>query len=41
MTTLGEYFTMTTHASMDYIAGDYKNKKNMKVAASNINTKIH
>ena len=39
--TLREHVTMTTSASMFYIAIDYKNKRNMKVAASNINIKIH
>ena len=32
---------MAASANMFYIAIDYKNKTNMKVAASNINTKIH
>ena len=37
---LGEHLTMGASASMLYIAIDYKNKTNMKVAASNINIKI-
>ena len=39
--TLGEHLTKAASASMFYIAIDYKNKANMKVAASNINIKIH
>ena len=39
--TLGEQLTMAASASMFYIATDYKNKLNMKVAASNINIKTH
>ena len=39
--TLGEHFTMAASASMFYIAIDYKNKTNMKVAVSNISIKIH
>ena len=38
--TLREHLTMATSASIFYIAIDYKNKRNMKIAASNINTKI-
>ena len=38
--TLGEHLTMAASASMFYIAIDYKNKTNMKVAASDINIKI-
>ena len=38
--TLGEHLTMAASASMFYIAIDYKNKTNMKVATSNINIKI-
>ena len=38
---LGEHFTMAASASMFYIAIYCKNKTNMKVAASNINIKIH
>ena len=33
-TTLGEHLTMTACTNMFYIATDYKNKTNMKVAAS-------
>ena len=36
--TLAEHLTM---ASMFYITIDYENKPNMKVAASNVNIKIH
>ena len=32
---------MTISANMFYIAIDYENKTNMKVAANNINIKIH
>ena len=39
--TLAERLTMAAPASMFYIAIDFKNKQNMKVAASNINIKIH
>ena len=39
--TLGEHLTVAASASMLYIATDCKNKTNMKVAASNINIKIH
>ena len=35
--TFGEHLTMAVSANMFYIAIDFKNKKNMKVAASNIN----
>ena len=38
---LGEHLTMGTSASMFYITIDHKNKTNMKVAASNINIRIH
>ena len=40
-TTLREHRTMAASANMFYIAIGYKNKANMKVAASNINIKIH
>ena len=40
-TTLGVHLTMAASGNMIYIASDYKNKVNMKVAASNINIKIH
>ena len=39
--TLREHLTMAASASMFFIATDYKNKPNMKVAFSNINIKIH
>ena len=39
--TLAEHLTMAASASMFYIAIDYENEPNMKVAASNINIKIH
>ena len=39
--TLREHLKMPASASMFYIAIDYKNKTNMKVAACNINIKIH
>ena len=39
--TLEEQLTIVASASMFYIAIDYKNKPNMKVAASNININIH
>ena len=38
--TLGEHLTTIASASMFCIGTDYKNKANMKVAASNINIKI-
>ena len=45
MNDLWNDFRRTPHddasASMFYIEIDYKNKTNMKVAASNINIKIH
>ena len=39
--TLGEHLTMVASGSMFYIEFDYKNKTNMKEAASNINIQIH
>ena len=39
--TLGEHLTVAVSGSMFYIANEYKNKTNMKVAARNINIKIH
>ena len=39
--TLAEHLPMAGSASMFYIAFDYKNEPNMKVAASNINIEIH
>ena len=38
---LAEHLTMAASASMFYIAIDYENELNMKVAASNVNIKIH
>ena len=40
-TTLKEHLTIAASANMFYIPIDYKKKANMKVAASNINIKIH
>ena len=40
-TTLGEHLTMVASTDMLYVAIDYKKKSNMKVAASNVNVKIH
>ena len=39
--TLAEYLTMAASASMFYIAINYENELNMKVAASNVNIKMH
>ena len=39
--TLVEHLKMAASASMFYIAINYENELNMKVAASNINIKIH
>ena len=39
--TLAEHLTMAASANMFYFAIDYENELNMKVAASNINIKIH
>ena len=39
--TLREHHAMAASANIFYIAIGYKNKANMKVAASNINIKIH
>ena len=39
--TLGEHLMMAASANMFYIAIDYKSKVCLKVAASNINIKIH
>ena len=39
--TLAEHLTMAASASMFYIAINYENELNMKVAASNVNIKIH
>ena len=40
-TTLGEQLPMTASANTFYIAIDFKNKTNMKLAASNLNINIH
>ena len=40
-TTLREYHTVAAFVNMFYIAIGYKNKADMKEAASNINSKIH
>ena len=39
--TLAERLAMTASAGMFYIAINYENELNMKVAASNVNIKIH
>ena len=39
--TLGEHIPMAASASIFYLAVDYKNKPNIKVAASNINININ
>ena len=39
--TLADHFTKAASANMFYFAIDYENEPNMKVAASNINIKIH
>ena len=39
--TLAEHVAIAASASMFYIAIDYENEPNMKVAASNVNIKIH
>ena len=39
--TLAEHVTMAASANMFYLAIDYENELNMKVAASNVNIKIH
>ena len=39
--TLRERLTMAASANMFYVAINYKNKRNIKVAASNRNIKIH
>ena len=39
--TLAEHLRMAASASMFYIAIDYENERNTKVAASNVNIKIH
>ena len=39
--TLAEHLTMAASACMFSITIDYENEPNMKVAASNVNIKIH
>ena len=39
--TLAEHLTMAPFANMFYFAIDYENETNEKVAASNVNIKIH
>ena len=39
--TLAEHLTMAASANTFYFAIDYENKPNMKVAAGNVNIKIH
>ena len=39
--TLAEHLTMSASANMFYFAIDYENEPSMKVAASNVNIKIH
>ena len=39
--TLAEHFTMAASANLFYFATDCENELNMKVAASNVNIKIH
>ena len=39
--TLAEHLAMAASASKFYIAIDYENKPNMKVAANNVNIKMH
>ena len=39
--TLAEHLTMAASAGMFFITIDYENELNMKVAASNLNIKIH
>ena len=39
--TFAEHLTMAASADMFYIAIDYENELNMKVAASNGNIKMH
>ena len=36
-----EHLTMAASAGMTYVAIDYENERNMKVAASIVNIKIH
>ena len=39
--TLAEHFTMAASANTFYFANDYENEPNMKIAAGNVNIKIH
>ena len=39
--TLAEHLTMPASANMFYFAIDYENEPNVKLAASNVNIKIH
>ena len=39
--TLAEHLTMAASANMFYLAIDYENELNMKVATSNVNIKIN
>ena len=39
--TLAEHLTMAASVNVFYFAIDYENEPNMKVAASNVNIKIH
>ena len=39
--TLGKHLMMAASANVFYVAIDYKNKTYMKIAASNMNIKIH
>ena len=39
--TLAEHLTMVASVNMFYFAIDYENEPNMKVAASNVDIKIH
>ena len=39
--TLAEHLTMAASANKFYFAIKYENERNMKVAASNVNIKIH
>ena len=39
--TLAKHLTMAASVGMFYIAIDYENESNMKVAASNVNIEIH
>ena len=39
--TLAEHFTKAASANIFYFAIDYENEPSMKVAASNVNIKIH